>query len=252
MQKLVFALMVVCVTGALSAQQPAPTGPAGTWEIDETNWAIVLELNGSTLSGKVMQGAQEFEIYDGKVDGSTVTFKAKSPDGDRTITFVGKVDGDVIAFTRQVEIREGGAPGGNALMGGPNGPAEFVARRATGVAWTGTIRNAPTPRNPNPNPNIRQVTVGTRKMPDPHWRWRGGEKELTFRTFNLPNQSFQLNGFELAGDRLTYSYTQPGPGDEVTCALTRQPQGQFAGVCRREAGTILFLVELTPPATPGR
>ena len=252
MKKLALALTMVGISTALAAQQPAAPRPAGTWEIDETNWAIVLELNGPTLSGKVRQGAQEFEIYDAKADGATVTFKAKSPDGDRTITFVGKIDGDVIAFTRQFEIREGGAPGGNALMGGPNGPAEFVARRATGEAWTGTIRNAPSPRNPNPNPNVRQVTIGTRKMPDPHWRWRGGEKELTFRTFNLPNQSFQLNGFDLAGDRLSYSYTLPGPGDEVTCALSRQPEGQFAGVCRRDAGTILFLVELTPPAPSGR
>lgn len=252
MKTIVLAFSMACASIALHAVQQAPPSPAGTWEVDETNWAIVLELTGSTLSGKVRQGAQEFEIYDASVDGATVAFKAKSPDGDRTITFTGRIDGDVIAFTRQVEIREGGAQGGAALMGGTNGPAEFVARRSSGETWTGTVRNAPSQRNPNPNPNIRQVTIGMRKMPDPHWRWRGGAKELTFRTFNLPNQSFPLNEFDVADDRLRYSYSQPGPGGEVTCTLARQPEGPFAGVCRREAGAILFLVELKPPAPPGR
>lgn len=250
MKSVIVALAVLCIPGLLDAWQAPATGPSGRWEIDETPWAIVLELNGSTLTGKVIAG-QENEIYDGKVDGNVVTFRAKSFDGDRVITFVGRIDGDAIRFTRQVEIREGGVQGGNALMGGVNGPTEFVARRASGPSWTGTIRNAPNPRNPNPNPNVQQVTIATRKMPDPYWRWRGGEKELTFRTFNLPNASFQLNAFDVVGDRLTYSYSQPNNGIEVTCTLVRQPEGPFAGLCRQETGNVLGLIELTPSDSSG-
>lgn len=252
MKSVTFAVAMLCGAGGLNAQQAAARGPAGTWEIDETPWAIILEVSGSTLTGTVKAGVQEFEIYDGRVEGNTVTFKAKSLDGDRTVTFVGKIDGDVVAFTRQVEVREGGVQGGAALMGGTNGPAEFVARRSSGETWIGTIRNAPNPRNQNTNPNARQVTLGTRRMPDPHWRWRGGEKAITFRTFNLPNQSFQLNDFEANGDQLAYSYTQPNNGNEVTCTLARQPDGPFAGLCRAATGNVLFLIELTPPESSGQ
>jgi hypothetical protein len=177
-----------------------------------------------------------------------VSFKVKSPDGDRTITLACRLREDVLTCVRSVEIVEGGAQGGTALFGGTAGPDQVVARRAGGERWTGSVRNAPTRRNPNPNPQVRPVSVGTRKMADPHWRWRGGEKELTIRTFTLANQSFPLNAFGLSGDTLSMSYSRPGPGDEVKCELARQPEGLFRGRCEAGNGNFTVFIELTPPA----
>jgi hypothetical protein len=46
-----------------------------------------------------------------------MTFKVASPDGDRTITFTGRLAGDSIVVTRDATVRPGGAPGGAALFG---------------------------------------------------------------------------------------------------------------------------------------
>ena len=167
MKRFAYAFAILCAVAAVGAQppaqQPAAAGLTGAWAVPDTPWSIVLKQDGTTLTGKVVQGVQEFEIYEAKVDGATVSFKAQPPTRDRIITFVGKVSGDEIAFTRTFEIKEGGAPGGPALMGGPAGPPEFKALRAapdTDV-WSGTVRNAPNPNNPNaPPPVPRPVTVG--------------------------------------------------------------------------------------------
>ena len=244
---------------ALVAQQPAPGSPqsaspgfVGIWEVDDQPaWNIVLEATGEKVTGRVVQGNQEISIPETTIAGDQISFTVKSPDGDRTITFVGTRKGDAISFKRTVVVREGGAQGGAALMGGNNGPAEFITRRATGTRWSGTVRNAPTPRNPDPPPNPRPAVVATRKVPDPHWRWRGGDKELTVRMFTMANQSFPVNGFELAGDRLTFSISRPGPGDEVTCTLQRQADGLFRGRCQADTGNYVQLIELTPPEGQG-
>jgi hypothetical protein len=253
MKVLTGVLATLGISGLIvAAQQAPPSGPGGTWEVEgQPLWTIALEVNGDVLTGTVVQGRLEHEIFDGSVAGDTVTFKARSADGDRIVSFTGRFDGDVIQFTRDVTILDGGVAGGNALMGG-NGPSEFTVRRSNPDRWMGEIRNAPTQRNPTPNPNPRQVTVTTRQVPDPHWRWRGGEKEITVRRFGFNNNSFELDAFELADDRLAYSYSRPGPGDEVRCELTRQPGGDFAGMCRAGAGNFTVFITLTPPPTLNR
>ena len=251
-------IVACCLAAALTVQpaaaQQTAVNPTGVWVIDGTPWSIVLKADGTSLSGKVVQGQQEFEITDGKVDGNTVSFKATAPGGDRTITFIGKVGADDIAFTRTVAVREGGAPGGAALMGA-GGPPEFKATRANPDrdVWSGSVRNAPNPNNPNPNPNVRQVTLGIREMPDPHWQWRGGSKNIPTRVFVLQNQVQSLDSFVQEGDRLTYSYTRPGQQDVVTCSLARQSDGQFSGVCRSDrAANFGLLITLTPPKEPAK
>ena len=54
-----------------------------------------------------------------------------------------------------------------------------------------------------------------------------------------------LNSFELTADRLAYSYSRPGPGDEVQCLLARQPGGVFSGLCEAGNGNLTQLIELT-------
>ncbi len=251
MTKVAYAIAILTAAVTLAAQQPpapqtAAAGATGTWTIEGTDWSIVLKQDGAALSGKVIQGPQEFEISDTKVEGATVSFKAK-PTAERTIIFIGTVANDEIAFTRTVELKEGGAPGGAALMDA-GGPPEFKARRAAPETdvWSGSVRNAPNPQNPNANPNVRPATVAIRKIPDPHWRWRGGSKDLPMRVFNLQNQPIPVNSFALDNDQLTFEYTRTPQEDQVKCSLARQTDGQFAGVCRA-SGNFSLLITLTPP-----
>jgi hypothetical protein len=91
------------------------------------------------LSGTVQQGARASSgrtrltmpapIYDGGIDGNKITFKCQDPwSHDRTITFTGIVNGDMITFTRTVMVKPGGDPGGNGIFGA-SGAAEFTAQR---------------------------------------------------------------------------------------------------------------------------
>jgi hypothetical protein len=73
-------------------------------------------------------GPQPIEIFDGRVDGNTMTFKFKSPDGQRTITLIGKLSGDEITFRREVE-----GPSRTRGTGffGAAGPQTFTAKRTS-------------------------------------------------------------------------------------------------------------------------
>ena len=211
----------------------------------------MLKQEGATITGKVVQGVQEVDIYEAKVEGATVSFKAQPPTKDRVITFVGKVTSDEIIFTRTFEIKEGGAAGGNALLGGPTGPPEFKAIRTAPDkdVWSGTVRNAPNPNNPGvPPPPPRPVTVAMRQLPDPHWRWRGDGKTIETRVFNQGNQPTPVASFALEGDQLTFDYTQGPQAARWVCMLARQADGQFSGGCRPEGGNNPgLLITLTPP-----
>ena len=248
MRTLATILGALCIGAVPLLAQAPPAGLTGTWEVEDTPFSITLDVKDGAVSGQVVQGANKTAISEGTVSGDTVTFRATSPDGARTVTFIGTLKGNELHFTREVEMREGAPLGGGGLMGA-NGPPEFRARRASAASevWTGTVRNAPTPRNQNPNPNPRPVTLSTRKMPDPHWRWRGGEKDIDVRMFAFPNQTMTVSAYDLSGDRLTFSASRPGPGDEIECSLTRRSEGDFAGRCQAGGGGLNVLIELTPP-----
>jgi hypothetical protein len=108
---------------------------AGRWQtmgVPSGPWLIELQVNGSTVTGNVRQGGATGEpvpIYFGSIEGNTVKFKANSPDGDRIITFTGKVTTAEIGFARAVEIRPGGTRGDTGIFGG-NAVHFFAARRA--------------------------------------------------------------------------------------------------------------------------
>jgi hypothetical protein len=94
---------------------------AGTWEGNFPDAPVIYKLDlkasGAQLTGAINTGAQSVPIFDGRVEGQTMTFKVASPDGDRTITFTGRLAGDSIVVTRDATVRPGGAPGGAALFG---------------------------------------------------------------------------------------------------------------------------------------
>ena len=83
-------------------QAPAQTGVTGTWQSESfRGWTLVITGDRPQLTGAVSGCANSpnTEIFDGRVDGKTVTFKCRSADGDRLMTFVGTINGDVITFT---------------------------------------------------------------------------------------------------------------------------------------------------------
>ena len=132
---IVSALLVnlACVSGwpeRTSRWQTTESVPLGPYAIDLTLTGI-----GRTVTGSITQldGPQPgpADIFNGRLNGGTLTFKARSPDGDRTVTFEGELSGDAIVFTRQVEVRPGGSPGGNGLFG-VLGPSRFKVMRASG------------------------------------------------------------------------------------------------------------------------
>lgn len=252
MTRTALSLLLLCVIGGPADAQTAPAGVTGTWQGDGFPVTMVLRLEGSRVAGNIAQGAAPpTELTDGSLQGDNVVLKIQFPNGGRTVTFTGTLKGDEISFTREVTVPAGAAPGGGGILG-LGGPNELrLTRVITANAWNGTVRNAPTPRNQNPNPFPRPASLSTRKSATPHWLWRGGDKQTEVRTFSIANQVWELNSFELEGDRLTYGFSRPGQGDTVTCSLARQPEGKFSGRCASGAGGgMQLLIDLNPPAPP--
>jgi hypothetical protein len=128
-----------------------PSGPesgvTGVWTADNVGfppWTLALKAEGGKLDGTVMQGAKDssgssttltmpVEIYDGEINGTTITFKCQDPGHNRTITFTGTVNGDEIVFTRKVVVKPGGYPGGKGIFGA-SGVSQFNARRVVSSA----------------------------------------------------------------------------------------------------------------------
>lgn len=131
----VYLLVVLLAACAVTFAQ---SGPAGTWRVEGVGqsfpWELVLKTDGpSRLIGAVsscasVQGA--FEIFDGRTNLNSVTFKCRSGDGQRTITLTGALSGDVITFTWEKQVQEGGSPADTDQMFGATSPRGFTAKRA--------------------------------------------------------------------------------------------------------------------------
>jgi len=133
------------VTGKWVAEMPGRNGTTQT--------TFDLKADGAKLTG-TMAGAQgdPVEIQEGKVEGDSISFVVvrKRGDVEMKTTWKGKVSGDEIKFTREMQMPPGGfggGPGGGAPGaggppagaapggGGPGGggfggpPPEIVAKR---------------------------------------------------------------------------------------------------------------------------
>src|SRR5687767_9784745 len=96
----------------LPAAVPAQTGVTGTWRADPSvPLTIVLKSDGPKLTGAVNRcsNVQQVpsEIVDARVEGDSIAFKCISPDGDRIVSFTGRIKGDVAEFTYVLTVREG-------------------------------------------------------------------------------------------------------------------------------------------------
>ena len=124
-------------------QQTSVT-PTETWkalDVAYAPWTFTLRVEGNTVKGTVSQGrvnpanghtttaTNPVEIYDGTIQGNTISFKCNSPgSGDRVITFNGEINRDEITFTRNVQVRPGGHPGEDGIYGA-SGASHFTAKR---------------------------------------------------------------------------------------------------------------------------
>lgn len=121
------------VTMTLSiATKGGPSALAGNWEASFPDapvlYKVDLAIDSVQLTGQIVTPAQSFPLFDGRVSDNTLTFRVKSGDGVRTITFKGRVAGDTITFTRDVDVPPGANPGGAGLFGA-SGPHTFTATR---------------------------------------------------------------------------------------------------------------------------
>jgi hypothetical protein len=99
---------------------------------------LIFKVDGATLTGtldnSVMPGA--IEIKDGKIQENDISFHVLRTFGENEMKVVwkGKISGDEIRFTREIEggMMGGapGGPGGGAGAGGGAAADEIIAKRA--------------------------------------------------------------------------------------------------------------------------
>jgi hypothetical protein len=86
---------VPMVTFVNTAVENTAAAFAGTWEADfQGQVSVDLKADRTNLTETIKAGAGTNQIFDGRIDGTTMTFKVKTPNGDRPITFTGTVTGN--------------------------------------------------------------------------------------------------------------------------------------------------------------
>lgn len=125
---------------------PKPeTGPGGRWQVSavpNAPWTFEFTVDGASLRGTIRQTGSQSDpvsIAAGKADASSITFKVLSPDGERTILFRGRLNGDEIAFTREIAVLAGGTRGGNDLYGASAPPAFTANRLSNTLSYKGML-----------------------------------------------------------------------------------------------------------------
>jgi alcohol dehydrogenase (cytochrome c) len=107
----------------------------GIWRAETSiPWAVALRLDGSEVAGVVSSCASnvgEIEVFDGAVEGSTLTFKCQSLDGRRTVAFTGTIGNDEIGFRWE---KTGLGNAADDAIFGDAASRTFLARRVRGSA----------------------------------------------------------------------------------------------------------------------
>ena len=124
--------LVLHITAAAGVETPF----AGEWEANipfppGRSLSFELKIEGVVTSGVIRRlpgPAEPMPIFEGKIDGNKMTFKVKSPDGQRIIKFTGTLADDQIVFSRAVEHEDASAPS-TAGFFGSRGRETFTASR---------------------------------------------------------------------------------------------------------------------------
>lgn len=121
---------VLAMLFATCAPIYAQTDVTGTWRAEGagTSWEVVLRVDGPRLTGMVSSCTSiAVDIYDGHIDGNTITFTCKSPSRDRRIAFTGTISGDDISFTWKLQNPAGVVPANQRFF--VTAPPRFTAKR---------------------------------------------------------------------------------------------------------------------------
>jgi hypothetical protein len=192
-------------------------------------WTFDLKITTDAVTGVIGQAALDpptstqttlvgpFEIYDGKVSGNTIEFKAKTSDGGRIVTFRGVRNGDSIAFNRSVAVVSGDA-GRNGILGG-TGATEFVATRGTSATAAVVVAAPVTPARTNVATPASPAATG------PSGRWQ---------TTGLPSAPW------------TFEFTVNGTSLTGTAQQTAAPSGPVTIAGGKVSGTTIFFKVLVP------
>jgi hypothetical protein len=135
------------------------------------------------------------------------------------------------------------------------------ARAIVGVAWLGLMLSVPvygqeldvgtwsgSMMGVGQNRNSRPATLEVKMVPDAHWRWRGGPRELKSIDFVTPQGSYEVSGASLDAGTLSFSFTDRIRDDKIRCDLKRQADGSYEGDC--SGGNFRRHVILRPPDAP--
>lgn len=131
---LVAALALIMLLPISALAQPSV---AGTWHVEGSGppfpWELALRTDGTRLEGFVTSCASNrgaHPIFDGRIEADGITFKCRSGDGQRTLAFVGRPNGERIDFSWTIEVASGGVrdprPDG---MFHSSAPTRFTATR---------------------------------------------------------------------------------------------------------------------------
>jgi arylsulfatase A-like enzyme len=128
------ATLVLLITAASGIDTPF----AGEWEANipfppSRSLSFEFKTDGTSVTGVIRRlpgTAPPLPIFDGKIDRRTMTFKVKSPDGQRTIKFEGTLTGEEIVFFRRVEEQESSARPSTGFFGSTSRQT-FTAKRRT-------------------------------------------------------------------------------------------------------------------------
>jgi hypothetical protein len=132
MRKVMLAIAFLVLLPSFAYGQ---SGFNGTWittdfkDLDGAPAPIYLNfrVDATKVTGTVSR--QDVEaIRNGTVNGDTIAFNAISANGERTVSFVGKLKGDTITFTRSVRVNDKDGNRGPGIFGG-KGPMQFTAKR---------------------------------------------------------------------------------------------------------------------------
>jgi hypothetical protein len=237
--------------GPANRAPPVVNGaPAGTqhWEaggVGFAPWTFDLSISGDAVTGVIGQARSDpptsmvtslvgpFEIFDGKVSGNNIEFKARTADGGRIITFQGVRNGGSIAFKRSVQVIRGD-PGMNGILGG-RGATEFVATlgvaNVPGVSAAPAVNAAPA----TTGPAGRWQTTG---LPSTPWTFEftvsGTSLTGTVQQAPAPSSAVSIAGGKINGT--TISFKVLSPDAERTISFTGRVNGN----------EISFVREITP------
>ena len=108
--------------------------------------------------------------------------------------------------------------------------------------WSGTMMGV------GQNRNSRPASLEVKLIPDPHWLWRGGPRDMRSVVLVTAQGSYDVGTASLDTDTLSFTFTERLHEDRVRCELKKQTDGSYEGGC--SGGNFNQRLILRPPDAP--